>query len=121
MSYLNSLGGGLADDNLYVFDVRNGEDHANWIIVPVIGTTPGRRYGHTMVLIKPYLIIYGGNTGTEPVNDVWSLNLDKSPYSWMKLECTAEAPCVRVYHSAALCSTGSANGMMVIFGGRTAD
>lgn len=114
-------GGGLADDNLYVFDIRNGEDHANWIIVPVIGTTPGRRYGHTMVLIKPHLIIYGGNTGTEPVNDVWSLNLDKSPYSWNKLECASESPCVRVYHSAALCGTGSANGMMVIFGGRTAD
>jgi protein phosphatase len=28
---------------------------------------------------------------------------------------------VRVYHSAALCNTGSANGMMVVFGGRTAD
>jgi hypothetical protein len=30
-------------------------------------------------------------------------------------------PPVRVYHSASLCSTGSANGMMVIFGGRTGD
>lgn len=114
-------GGGLADDSLYVFDIRTGEEHANWILVPVIGTTPGRRYGHTMVLIKPYLIIHGGNTGTEPVNDVWSLNLEKSPYSWTKLECASESPCVRVYHSAALCITGSANGMMVIFGGRTAD
>lgn len=26
-----------------------------------------------------------------------------------------------MYHSAALCSTGSASGMMVIFGGRTTD
>jgi len=30
-------------------------------------------------------------------------------------------PPVRVYHSAALCVTGSATGMMVIFGGRTSD
>lgn len=70
--------------------MRNGEESANWILVPVIGTTPGRRYGHSMVLIKPYLIVFGGNTGTEPVNDVWSLNLEKSPYSWTKLECTSE-------------------------------
>jgi len=28
---------------------------------------------------------------------------------------------VRVYHSAALCQTGSATGMMVCFGGRTTD
>lgn len=112
-------GGGLADDNLYVFELR--DEQSTWILVPVIGTTPGRRYGHTMVLIKPFLIVFGGNTGTEPVNDVWSLNLEKSPYSWNKLECQSEQPNTRVYHSASICSVGSANGMMVIFGGRTAD
>lgn len=112
-------GGGLADDNLYVFELR--DEVGSWQTVPVIGTTPGRRYGHTMVLIKPFLIVFGGNTGQEPVNDVWSFNLEKSPYSWSKLECSSEQPCVRVYHSSALCTTGSANGMMVTFGGRTAD
>ncbi|CAD8166845.1 unnamed protein product [Paramecium pentaurelia] len=112
-------GGGLADDNLYVFELR--DDTGTWVTVPVIGTTPGRRYGHTMVLIKPHLIVFGGNTGQEPVNDVWSFNLEKSPYSWQKLECSSEQPSVRVYHSAALCTTGSANGMMVAFGGRTND
>ena len=118
-------GGGLADDNLYVFEVKEDTGGSSssftWMIVPVIGTTPGRRYGHTMVFIKPFLLVQGGNTGTEPVNDVWSLNLEKSPYSWSKLECSSELPCVRVYHSAAICSSGSANGMMVIFGGRTSD
>ena len=38
--------------------MRNGEEQASWMLVPVIGTTPGRRYGHTMVLIKPYIIIH---------------------------------------------------------------
>ena len=73
-----------------------------------------------MAFIKPHLLVNGGNTGAEPVNDVWCLNLEKAPYNWAKLEC-GESPPVRVYHSAALCSTGSASGMMVIFGGRTAD
>jgi hypothetical protein len=54
-------GGGLADDNLYVFemkeDIGNISSNATWMIVPVIGTTPGRRYGHTMVLIKPFLLV----------------------------------------------------------------
>lgn len=55
-------GGGLADDNLFLFELH--EDFiGTWVTVPVIGTTPGRRYGHTMVLIKPYLIVFGGNTG----------------------------------------------------------
>jgi len=92
------------------------------MIVPVVGKTPGRRYGHTIVFSKPYLIVFGGNTGTEPVNDVWVLNVDKAPFSWVNVDLnSADKPCVRAYHSAALCSTGSAMGMMVTFGGRTAD
>jgi len=48
--------------------------------------------------------------------------VDKAPFSWAELEVTStERPCVRVYHSAALCSQGSATGMMVTFGGRTTD
>ena len=74
-----------------------------------------------MVFAKPFLIVFGGNTGTVPVNDVWILNLEKAPYSWNKFQPENDQPCVRVYHSASLCNTGSANGMMVIFGGRTSD
>lgn len=92
------------------------------MIVPVVGKTPGRRYGHTIVFSKPYLLVFAGNTGTEPVNDVWCLNVDKAPFSWHCLEVTGgEQPCVRAYHSSALCTTGSATGMMVTFGGRTLD
>jgi len=91
------------------------------MIVPVVGWTPGWWYGHTIIFSKPFLLVFGGNTGTEPVNDVWCLNVDKAPFSWASLETTGELPIVWVYHSAALCSTGSATGMMVIFGGWTGD
>jgi hypothetical protein len=104
-----------------LLDLRSGEDHSQWIVVPVVGTTPGRRYGHTICFSKPYLIVYGGNTGNEAVNDVWTLNVEKAPLFWTKLECDGDSPPVRVYHSAALCTTGTANGMMVVFGGRTSD
>jgi len=114
-------GGSLASDDLYLLDLRNGEKKAQWMIVPVVGRTPGRRYGHTIIFSKPFLLVFGGNTGTEPVSDVWCLNVDKAPFSWAQLETTGEGPLARVYHSAALCNTGSATGMMVIFGGRTND
>ena len=115
-------GGSLASDDLYLLDLRNGDQAAQWMIVPVIGHTPGRRYGHSIVFSKPYLLVFGGNTGSEPVNDVWCLNVDKAPFSWVHLEVAGtELPSVRAYHSAALCSTGSATGMMVTFGGRTTD
>ena len=94
---------------------------AQWMIVPVVGSTPGRRYGHTIIFSKPHLLVYGGNTGAEPVNDVWCLSVERAPFSWSKLDCGREQPSPRVYHSAALCQTGSATGMMVCFGGRTTD
>jgi protein phosphatase len=56
------------------------------MIVPVVGKTPGRRYGHTIVFSEPYLIMFGENTGTESFNDVWVLNVDKAPFSWVNLE-----------------------------------
>lgn len=114
-------GGSLASDDLYLLDMRNGEEMAQWMIVPVVGSTPGRRYGHTIIFSKPHLLVFGGNTGQEPVSDVWCLSVEKAPFSWIKLDCGKENPAVRVYHSAALCQTGSATGMMVVFGGRTAD
>ncbi len=43
-----------------------------------------------MIFIKPSLVVFGGNTGSEPVNDVWSLDLEKAPYGWKKLECGGE-------------------------------
>ncbi|OMJ71427.1 hypothetical protein SteCoe_30361 [Stentor coeruleus] len=113
-------GGSLASDDLFLLDTRNGERSATWMIVPVVGITPGRRYGHTLVFSKPNLIIFAGNTGSETINDVWTLNVERSPFAWSKVEVNSPPP-ARVYHSSALCSTGSASGMMVTFGGRAVD
>lgn len=57
------IGGSLASDDLYLLDMRNGDDMAQWMIVPVVGSTPGRRYGHTIIFSKPHLLVFGGNTG----------------------------------------------------------
>ena len=114
-------GGSLASDDLYLLDLREGLDRGSWTIVPVVGPTPGRRYGHTISFVKPHLLIFGGNTGSESVSDVWMLNVERGPFSWVKLDIKGDVPPVRVYHSASVCMTGYAMGMMVIFGGRTAD
>ena len=60
---MRNLGGGLASDDLYLLDLKDGEDKATWSIVGVVGPTPGRRYGHTLVFAKPFLVVFGGNTG----------------------------------------------------------
>ena len=114
-------GGGFASDDLYLLDMKNGDEIAQWMIVQVSGPTPGKRYGHTAVFIKPFIIIFGGNSMQNIMNDVWSLNVEKNPFSWTKLDCGKINPPPRVYHSSSICQIGSAGGMMVIFGGRGSD
>ncbi|EGR28942.1 ser thr protein phosphatase family protein, putative [Ichthyophthirius multifiliis] len=114
-------GGSLASDDLYLLDLRGMDDIGMWKVVPVVGQTPGRRYGHTVTYSKPFLVVFGGNTGQEAVNDCWFLNVEKSPFAWQKIEPKNESPRVRVYHSGTLCNQGSANGMVVMFGGRSND
>ena len=60
-----ALGGGeLADDNLYQLDFLTLTDKAYWAVKNCKGSTPGARYGHVMAYLKPYIVIYGGNTGS---------------------------------------------------------
>jgi len=116
-----SIGGSLASDDLYLLDLRQGESDAQWLIVPVVGPTPGRRYGHTIAFCSPYLTVFGGNTGLDPVNDIWCLNVEKAPFSWARIICNSSLPCPRVYHSCGQCKAGSAAGMIIVFGGRNGE
>lgn len=115
-------GGSLSSDDLYLLDTRT-EDRAQWMSVPVLGTTPGRRYGHTMIFNKPLLIVFGGNNGQQAEADIWVLDVERSPFQWNEVTVihTTRSPLPRVYHSAEVCRDGPAAGMMVVFGGRTAD
>ena len=87
-------------------------------MVQVQGATPGKRYGHSLVYYKPFFILFGGNLNNEVANDVWIFNSEQQPLHWTKLDIKGELPQPRIYHSAAVCTYGGANGMMVVFGGR---
>ena len=116
-------GGGLSSDELFLLDLKAGDDKALWVPVEAKGPSPGPRYGHSLVFIKPHIVVFGGNSGNESLNDVWLMNLEKSPYSWFLVELRGrvERPPARVYHAAGVCNAGAANGMMVVFGGRGND
>ncbi len=49
-------GGSLASDDIYLLDLRSNDDSALWTVVPVIGVTPGRRYGHSLTYSRPFLV-----------------------------------------------------------------
>ena len=112
---LNSAGK-FAPADLYQM-VYQG-DRAVWSEVEVVGEKPKERYGHTLTYTHPNLILFGGNTDKQTVNDSWCLNTSKMPFQWTKLQINGKVPAARVYHSAALCQHKAATGMIVIFGGR---
>ncbi|KJP86347.1 hypothetical protein AK88_03980 [Plasmodium fragile] len=115
-------GGSLSLDDLYILDLRK-EQRYSWMTVPTKGVTPGRRYGHVMVFNKPNLIVIGGNNGQHTLNDVWFMHVELPPFEWVQviLSNNCKAPPPRVYHSADMCKEGPATGMIVIFGGRSAE
>lgn len=116
------LDGALAGDELYILDVKNGEDEATWNIIPVTGKTPGKRYGHTMCFMKPYVVVFGGNTGSKPANDVWVISLETNVFTWKRLEIPdSPSPSPRLYHASGVCLKGNAQGMMIVYGGRDAN
>ena len=109
----------MAPDSLHLLDLYNGEDKCIWITLPTTGQTPGKRYGHSMSYLKPYLVVFGGNVGNKITNDIWLINIDDGILEWKKLEPTGEGPCNRTYHASSVCRYGGANGMLIIFGGRS--
>ena len=111
-------GGALTDDNLYLLKMSSSEPSGRWVCVPVEGPRPAARYGHAMVFLKPFIVVFGGNIGNEPNNEVWTLSIDKSPFFWSKLDIK-EGPQPRVYHAATIWKSGSKGDMVLVFGGRT--
>lgn len=113
-------GGGLSSDELFLLDLKKGEENATWVQIFSEGQSPGARYGHSLLFIKPCIYIFGGNSGVESLNDIWSMNLEINPYKWHKIEINKDnpMPSPRAYHSAAVCLAGTAKGMVIIHGGR---
>lgn len=111
-------GGSLSSEDLHLLDVQ--QESSQWIVVKVSGPTPGRRYGHTMAFIKPQLVVFGGNNGSQAECDIWTMDVERSPFQWAEVKTMngARGPLPRVYHSADVCREGPAAGMMVVFGGR---
>ena len=105
-----------------MLNIKAGEERAVWSVRSNQTVTPGRRYGHVMAYMRPWLVVFGGNTGNEPVNDVWVLDI-VTMGQWTSVPTGQDIPKPRVYHSAAVCraKNGSANGMLVVFGGRASD
>lgn len=123
--YGGSIGNGqYAQDDLWFLDIKNDED-ASWMKVPIDGTTPGPRYGHSMVYIMPLLVLFGGSSGgssnqrNEIMSDIWVFGTDVTPFKWQKVAARGPSPSARLYHSACVYVRYNSNtDAMILFGGR---
>lgn len=114
------VGGSIAKEQLYHLKVIE-PNKAQWSEVKTAGEKPKARYGHSLVFSKPILILFGGSTGSETLNDVWSLNLANKAFAWEKIAFSAPFPSPRVYHHADVCTYGGASGMIIVYGGRDSE
>jgi protein phosphatase len=69
-----------------------------------------------MVACKGYLIVFGGNLKNNVLaNDLWVYSIADN--EWKQVEIK-EGPPSRVYATAAVCKSGKAKGMIMLYGGR---
>ena len=115
--YGGSNSSGLVDDKLWILYLSE-QNEGMWSEVKVIGATPGPRYGHSLIFMNPYFVLFGGNFNPNLINEVWIINTKSNQIKWEKVDCGENLPCPRLYHSCSMCFSGNCAGMMIIFGGR---
>ena len=126
-----SIGGStLAEDELWIFDLKGDKNNNNdvnsegiWKLIKTTGNSPGKRYGHTLSYMKPYFILFGGNSNPNLKNDVWIIDIEtnnnNNVYSWNNIKFLYNVgPSPRLYHSSGYYDKGNNIQGIIIFGGR---
>lgn len=87
-----------------------------WAQLSPSGTAPSARANHSAVWDEANnrMIIFGGYDGTSLLNDVWTLTLSGTTWTWAKLSPSGTAPTPRTGHVAGW---DAANNQMVVSGG----
>eukprot|EP00002_Diphylleia_rotans_P000351 TRINITY_DN10185_c0_g1_i2.p1 TRINITY_DN10185_c0_g1~~TRINITY_DN10185_c0_g1_i2.p1 ORF type:complete len:484 (+),score=76.22 TRINITY_DN10185_c0_g1_i2:71-1522(+) len=79
--------------------------------VATTGIQPSSRSGHSSIIYKNKMILFGGVKGQKWLNDLHMLDLDS--YHWSQPKTSGECPQPRSYHSATLLASHK----LVVFGG----
>ncbi|KAK9481329.1 hypothetical protein V1514DRAFT_323551 [Lipomyces japonicus] len=102
-------------NDLHVFDLNtvHGNVNSQWTVLKP-QNSPSPRTNHSMVVYDEKLYLFGGTNGAEWFNDTWCF--DPVTASWTRLPCVGLHPKPSEGHRASI-----VNGIMYIFGGRSAD
>ncbi|WFD42628.1 hypothetical protein MPSI1_001274 [Malassezia psittaci] len=101
-------------DELWRFDLNSLKGTPTWQLIRPNSPTPARRTGHSAVVHREKLYIFGGTDGNYHYNDTWCF--DFPTQTWTELKCVGYIPAPREGHSACM-----VDDIMYIFGGRGVD
>eukprot|EP00252_Welwitschia_mirabilis_P014029 TRINITY_DN3104_c0_g1_i4.p1 TRINITY_DN3104_c0_g1~~TRINITY_DN3104_c0_g1_i4.p1 ORF type:complete len:385 (-),score=80.42 TRINITY_DN3104_c0_g1_i4:338-1492(-) len=99
--------------DVYVLDTMSLE----WVQLPITGSSPAPRCGHTATMVEKRLLIFGGRGGGGPImGDLWALKglfeeENESP-AWTQLKLQGQAPAARCGHTVT-----SGGTQLLVFGG----
>ncbi|XP_062091852.1 protein GLUTELIN PRECURSOR ACCUMULATION 3 [Humulus lupulus] len=99
--------------DVYVLDTMSLE----WTELPVTGSLPPPRCGHTATMVEKRLLVYGGRGGGGPImSDLWALKglveEDNETPAWTQLKLPGQAPSPRCGHTIT-----SGGHILLLFGG----
>ena len=95
--------------------VAKTTDAREWMAVPVAGTPPPPRYGHSTVVEGDSMYVFGGERSSYSFNDVWAFNFVTG--SWSFVATKGAPPSPRFDHSAVT-TVLDGHPRMIILGGR---
>ena len=86
----------IAQNDLWAYSIGS----QSWSAVPVAGSKPPGRFGHTLILdpVRGRLIVFGGQAGGGFFSDTWAFDLGSK--SWQQLSSDDAGPKRRYGHSA---------------------
>eukprot|EP00899_Mesostigma_viride_P008972 jgi/Mesvir1/18076/Mv09382-RA.2 len=73
-------------------------------VPPVSGYPPSARKGHVAIMLERRLLMFGGTTAMNSLNDLWALKglYGEEPLSWAKLQLSGTVPAARGGHSTVM-------------------
>ncbi|KAL5735137.1 hypothetical protein ACOSP7_032998 [Xanthoceras sorbifolium] len=99
--------------DVYILDTMSLE----WMELPVTGSVPPPRCGHTATMVEKRLLVYGGRGGGGPImSDLWALKglieEENETPGWTQLKLPGQAPSPRCGHTIT-----SGGHYLLLFGG----
>lgn len=108
--------GRLVDNGLYMLSIF--KKYCVSKKLKISSVSPSSRYGHTLNFVPPYLVLFGGNMGSGLTNELWTMNMKRDSYKWVRVTIEGPQPSPRIYHFGASWCAPVQIQCLLVFGGK---